>query len=596
MASTSEPEDTVCYIVAGDNNAKRVINHHKNQHSRVESRHGPALRFRLTEAPLVARFCRAPSSESEIYFPKASPCYFDCSPHSGELLLHDTSSERTTKIYAGTDELLRGSPQCAIVLRDDPMSNLSKPTPRKYRLIVSDIEFYVYPPEAPDFPSAEMLDRRMKQFSQPSTDLLTPRDGKVRAVKERCLGKGAQGTVHYVVTTDVGLHLACKTVSLLDGKKISNFLKDKALNQLKCMKEAYGTNPDSRFIVPWLHHQFCEKEWSLDIFMPLYWCSLAAFIENKCFRGPHAIHIANHVLHNMSSALQCLSEHKPPIIHRDIKPDNILYRDGNLFLTDFGLSKPVDNNHSTVGTLIYSAPEMSIQSHKPSLDIFSLGMTLAVCLSNKTLSEINSIAIDKTKWMQFAQGVLQNNKAGFGKSTKNMLLERPEARPTAATILDQTTAMLQPCTISCAEYCPKMPSRTALHVHDSLLTGSSMCTDGARTGSIVPMYLSANPPQNSPKVNSGSTTLTNTNTLLSPESMAKVDLFCPPDQLVPIPDTTSIRSSYPPTETDASMSFSACGTESNTNRFRKRRHGSAYAPSDGTASSHPMELRSCKRR
>ncbi|EPE05932.1 map kinase kinase kinase [Ophiostoma piceae UAMH 11346] len=592
MISTPEPADTVCYIVAVDNNAKDVINRPENNHCRVKSIHGPALRLQLKEAPIVARFCSSPTSERDIYFPETSPCYFDCSPQSGELILHDTSSKRTTKIIANAglgDELLRGSQQCAIVLRVDRMSSFETPRPRKYLLVVSGIKFHLFPPETPDFPSTEMLNRRMELFSQPGSDELRPRDGKVRAVRERYLGRGAQGIVYYVVTTDTGRHLACKSVDLNDPKTAGS-TKRRALRQLMNMKEAYEKNPDSSFIVPWLHHQFCDK--ALDIFMPLYWCSLATLIEKRSFQGPTATHIAKHMLHNMSSALQCLSKHDPPILHRDIKPDNILYRDGKFFLTDFGLSKSVDDNHSTVGTLIYYAPEMTSKSHKPSLDIFCLGLTLAACLSKKMPNEINSIAFDRAKWIEFAQNVLEGEKANFGNSIIDMLQIRPEARPSAATILDETVSVLQPCTGSCTESCTQLPSRTAFHVLDGLLTGSSMQADGTRTGSTATTFSSVNPPQLSPKLNSKSATLTNANTLPSPESMTESDLYWSADRHVPITDCQR-------SETEASMCFSTGGSENTVNfiahRPRKRRASSNYAPSDSTVSSHPMELRSRRR-
>jgi serine/threonine protein kinase len=93
-------------------------------------------------------------------------------------------------------------------------------------------------------------------------------------------------------------------------------------------------------------------------------------------------------IQDVSAGLHYLHSCNPPIIHQDIKPDNILIdRSGRFVITDFGISTRVRNTlrrsgtsqyTSGAGTLAYMAPERFGTDPNPvnASDVYSLGATV----------------------------------------------------------------------------------------------------------------------------------------------------------------------------------------------------------------------------
>jgi len=90
-----------------------------------------------------------------------------------------------------------------------------------------------------------------------------------------------------------------------------------------------------------------------------------------------------------------LQTQNPPIIHRDITPENILLDEQfNLYLIDFGFAsfneKELSGSSVFKGTPGFIAPEQIIKA-TPASDIYSLGVTLVCLLSNKSINEIQDL-------------------------------------------------------------------------------------------------------------------------------------------------------------------------------------------------------------
>ena len=84
----------------------------------------------------------------------------------------------------------------------------------------------------------------------------------------------------------------------------------------------------------------------------------------------------------------------PPVIHRDIKPNNLIRSDeGKIYLVDFGA---VQNTYyhtliqgsTVVGTYGYMAPEQFRGKAVPATDLYSLGATILYLLTHRSPAEL----------------------------------------------------------------------------------------------------------------------------------------------------------------------------------------------------------------
>lgn len=113
-----------------------------------------------------------------------------------------------------------------------------------------------------------------------------------------------------------------------------------------------------------------------------YWRSFA----ETSIPVEHAVELARQVCQGLGVA----HSEEPPIIHRDIKPQNILVGyDGagvRVRLSDFGLAKrvnPMTLIASARGTLAFKAPEFLQQTDSTATDIWAVGSTLYLLVTDR---------------------------------------------------------------------------------------------------------------------------------------------------------------------------------------------------------------------
>jgi serine/threonine protein kinase len=149
------------------------------------------------------------------------------------------------------------------------------------------------------------------------------------------------------------------------------------------------------------------------------------------------------ILLQLCDILTYLHSQDPPIIHRDIKPQNIIVDDhGRVTLIDFGISRAYneDAREDTIcfGTRKYAAPEQyGFAQTDPRADIFSVGVLIGWLLTGKTDVEQAKKAIPNRR----LRGILEKCTAFDPKKryksaaqVKNALTGHPRLRRSLAII------------------------------------------------------------------------------------------------------------------------------------------------------------------
>ena len=112
---------------------------------------------------------------------------------------------------------------------------------------------------------------------------------------------------------------------------------------------------------------------------------------------PHETEVKE-IAMQLLNILTYLHSRSPAVIHRDIKPRNIIRcQDGKVYLVDFGAVQDVfshyfDPNYRTsntvIGTTDYISPEQIRGKVIPASDLYSLGCCLLFLMTRKSLSEL----------------------------------------------------------------------------------------------------------------------------------------------------------------------------------------------------------------
>lgn len=197
---------------------------------------------------------------------------------------------------------------------------------------------------------------------------------------KRCLGEGTSGAVFEAVASS-GETVAVKVLKLSQqgcDEDQRRFFREVAI-------AAELVHPN---VVRVIDHGVAGPTF----YLAMEYVAGETLKERLVRQGPFAPTVALHIVRQIASALELARSRG--IVHRDVKPENILIReDGVAKLADFGLAKSTVTSGQSglthvgdvMGTIAYMSPEQlqsSISADHRS-DIYSLGATLYHMLTGR---------------------------------------------------------------------------------------------------------------------------------------------------------------------------------------------------------------------
>ena len=210
------------------------------------------------------------------------------------------------------------------------------------------------------------------------------------------IGSGSFGKVCEAVHNDTHVKVAVKEIAITNNNEKNDYMSDMADRELAILQKL----KNHKNIVKIL--DYVLEEDSCWIFMEF--CNLG---DLKAYLGNHSeidFESKVNILDQSASALAFMHRQKPPIIHRDLKLENILMTKQGVTdivkLTDFGLSKVFTDKHlssfsalfnrgkfmsTACGSHFFLAPEFFAEQegglqYDPSIDVFALGLVHKIVL------------------------------------------------------------------------------------------------------------------------------------------------------------------------------------------------------------------------
>ncbi|XP_073338509.1 uncharacterized protein [Pagrus major] len=232
--------------------------------------------------------------------------------------------------------------------------------------------------------------------------------------------------------------------------------EEKSLQEVGTLSDLHHPNI-VRYYTFWMENsgynppQFADKSSSKYLYIQMELCdsTLTAWIRKKNDQSPQdskrqeeSLNIAQQIVTGVEYI------HSMKHIHRDLKPDNILFgKDGKVKIGDFGLVTRDDDDalmDRTVnkGTPTYMAPEQKRKNYGRKVDIFPLGLIYLELLWKVSSYHERGEVLDDARHQKFPKQ-FSTNFPQENQIIKSMLCKKPEDRPEASTLKAELEELAQ---------------------------------------------------------------------------------------------------------------------------------------------------------
>lgn len=217
-----------------------------------------------------------------------------------------------------------------------------------------------------------------------------------RFVLKQFLGRGGMGEVYRAEDLELGGVVALKTVrtGLLDDSGMQRFRREVQLSR-------QVTHPNICRVFDVGKEVFGEQEL---LFLTMEYLEGETLAQRLKRLGPYTPAEAKPVVEQLAAALDAL--HHKGIMHRDLKPGNVMVDGDRLSLMDFGLARAFSGEDpeaaytqtgAIVGTPGYMAPEQMLgQPATAASDVYSMGLVVFEMLTGQKASSSDTLAAGKT--------------------------------------------------------------------------------------------------------------------------------------------------------------------------------------------------------
>jgi serine/threonine protein kinase/peptidoglycan hydrolase-like protein with peptidoglycan-binding domain len=196
----------------------------------------------------------------------------------------------------------------------------------------------------------------------------------------RRLGSGSYKTVYLAFDNDTGREVAWNVITFSHLNRSERKRIDAEIQIIKSLDHPRIL----KFISVWINR---EKEEVVFITERVSGGSLRAYICR--LDGPLKLKVIKNWCRQILEGISYLHAQPDPVIHRDLKCDNIFINgnDGKVLIGDLGLSTSLRGQASCatsiVGTPEFMAPELYEEKYGPPVDIYAFGMCLLEMVSRQ---------------------------------------------------------------------------------------------------------------------------------------------------------------------------------------------------------------------